>query len=305
MAFAVSKGWETEVGIGKETTPGTLVTPTLAFAASEVSPQLDVGREEFPGLAGSRVAPKQLDVLTTLAPHGTWRMPLKNEDVDLILELLSGSSASPYSPQNTLSSFSLCADIGPKQIQHAGCKIAQATFSASQGDQILTATIEYIGMSETIAAAGAETIPSPNYSQSPYLFHQATLEIDDTEFYAEGIEIRIANGLIDDVFRNSQTRLEIPEGIATAEGELRVDWNADNYTNLLAALATGTWKKLEATFDDGANHTLKFQFDNIVIPERTLDLAREGAVIATIPWRAKASTVGGTDIYTITVTNPA
>lgn len=304
MAWDTSSGWETELGIGKEAEVGTLITPTLGLEVVDPRPRQTVGREEWEGMAGSRAANKIHDVVTTLAPEGSWQMPVKNEDVALLLELLTGDASSPYVLSTSLSTFSLCADVGPKQFQHKGCKINTCVFEASQENQILRATIEYLGMTQAVAAAGNETIPTPNATQAPFLFRQLVLELADTAFYAQGLRLNFNNNLDGETFRNSQTRLGIPEGIAAVDGELTIDWNSDYYTAFYALLIAGTFAKLEATFTNGS-YVLKFQLDSIKFTEGAPEPSRDNRVMLTLPFSAKASTIGGTDLYTITVTNPA
>lgn len=309
MAFTVHQGWETECGIAKETTPGDGVAPSIGYEVESVRLSPGVNHEEFPGMMGSHVEHKHHDVVTTLAPSASFTIPVRAENISLLLELLTGDPSSPYTPAATASSFSLYADIGPKQPKQLGSKISAITFSASQDSQILRAAVECLGMSHDASpAAGAETIPTPANTDPPFLFRGATFEADDTPFYASSVEIAIRRALIDDVFRNSQTRLEIPEGIVTAEIRLTVDYNSDYYTALYALALAGTWFKLEALFDNGvaapANDDLDFAFDNVKVyePDTLPEPGRDNAITVDLACRAKASTIGGVDLFTITET---
>lgn len=293
-----------EFGIGKETVAGTLVAPTIGFAAKNIRMDNGFNREEFEAIYGGSIRPKQLDLRTTDTPSGAFSVIGNVANTTLLLELAVGESTSPLTPQATIPSFSACYDMGGtvKQRQHGGCHVDKLTFEASQADQMLMVTCEYLAMNAADAAAADEAIPAFLVAEAPMLFGHCALTLDGDAFYASRLRFSLLNDLQGGHMQNSRTRLTIPRGIIAVEGELELNFNPDTWTNFVALVDSGASAALAAAFTNGSN-ALGFTFPAVVFPEETIDHTPSSAPMPlTIPFKGRASTIGGSDLYSIAIT---
>ncbi|MBM4034865.1 MAG: hypothetical protein FJ291_24240 [Planctomycetes bacterium] len=289
--LAVLRKLALDMKANSETLDGNAVTVGAASAASHnagstviIASLLD--REEWAGIFGGSIRPKQLDLRTTDTPSGAFTVIGNVTNTELLLELAVGESSSPLTPQATIPAFSACLDMADvKQRQHGGCYVDKLTFEASQAGQILRVTCEYLAMN---AAAAARTTPAFLVAEAPLLFGHAALTADGDAFYASRLRLALLNDLQGDHLQNSKTRLTIPRGIIGVEGELEINFNADTWANFVAVVDSATATALVATFTNGS-YALAFTLPAVQIPEETIDHTPGKGKVASLGTSIKSS----------------
>jgi len=295
--YEAHSGYAGGLGIAKEETPNVAVTPPTKF--------LEIASESFnetrnwfnaAGIHGVRSRHKFASAETTLDPRGGFEIQgLKGADLDLLIEFALGNYASGSGyPGDVLPTFTTVVHKPPKYAVFAGCKLASLQFESSETDQGLKATAEAIAMS--LAEGDAEDFGTPVYAQEIPLVHsRASFSVGGEDVRARSVQVRIANALDDGVFRNSQTRLAIPEqGEREVTGELALDWNAANYAAVMERWRAGAYAELRAEYTNGV-YVVTFVCPNCRCPSEWGRLADKNVIQLPVKFEAYASAPGAQD----------
>jgi len=296
-----SSGSQAFIGIGKEAaeTPGEAVEPTVFFAFSSETMGQAIDREESEGIAGTRGRAKLRSVQTLKKPGGGFSVEgLKAENLPLLLELglgaFSGSVLGSGTLTETLSSFTVVVYKNVKKFTYAGCKIGRLRFSSSKSAQLLKLDVEdIVAMTGTPDDKGA-LAPSYLETQRPLVHRDSILKIDSTPTPVEELTFEIENTLDAELFRNSQTRLAVPEEDRKVSGNLVVSWNTATYASGLAKFLSGETAEVEGYWTDGTN-TLKVIFPYVYFTGETPKVGGRGVMTLPLPFEAKDAADGAND----------
>ena len=293
----VHSGYQSALGIAKETDLGDAVTPPTLFLEFE-SETFDEERNWFEGkgIDGTRSKSKNRETETTLDPKGGFVLDgLKGADLDLILELLLGNYASGTGYLgDSLPSFTTVACKPPRYDVYAGCKMTSGRFEAGQDAQGLKFTAEVVAMS--LAEGDSGDLDTPSYNDEiPLTFAGATFAVGETAVRVKDFNFTVANAIDDQVYRNSQTRLALPENDERdVSGELTVDWNAANYTAFMAKWRASTYAEFRAEFTNGV-YVVTFVCPNCRFPSERGKIAGKEGIEMPVRLLARASAPGQAD----------
>ncbi len=188
------------------------------------------------------------------------------------------------SPTDTLPSFFLDVDKGPKSMRYAGCKVNSATFR-SGSNQPLILTMDIQGKTED------STITFPSLSNmsllQPYVHHNIGLTgitIGGTNFNPDNVEVAIENHLKLDRFLASQTRTDLPEEDRTVTFNCDFPFTTDENTLYDIAVA-GLTGSVQWT---NGGYSLLFTFAKLQTPTigPTVD-QRSGELMKRVSFKAK------------------
>ena len=297
MSELVNKGYAGALGIAVEETPGDAVTPPTTFLEIE-SETFDEERnwEEAKGIHGVRSKSLSDEAETTLDPKGGFVLPgVKGADMDLILQLLLGSYSSGTGYLgDELNSFTVVVNKPPNYDVYAGCKMASGRFEASQDAQALKFTSEIAAM--TLVEGNAASLGTPSYANEiPMTFRRATFSVAGSPVYAKSFNLTVANALDTEVYRNSQTRIAIPENDERdVSGELAIDWNTANYTAFMDRWRAPSYAEFQAEFTNGV-YNLTFVCPNCRYPSERGKIADKGLIDMPVKFVARASATGQQD----------
>ena len=197
------------------------------------------------------------------------------DELDWLLPKILGTapSGTTYVLAETVPEFFVQFDRTINRFQYAGVKVARATFRSSEG-QPLELTLDVVGKTETVSATAHPALTLS--TQAPFVHHQAAVTLGGTGGRkVDDVVVVIDNGLLTDVYRNSQTRDVIPEGDRIVTLDCTVPYNAteeDLYDQAVAGAAgivAYTNGGLSLTFTFGA---LQVAPASPVIPGRTGEL---------------------------------
>lgn len=300
-----SVGYKGQLGLGKETTPGTPVAPTVFLAFESETFKNEIERAESAGIAGTRGRSKLRSTQTKKRPGGGFVLSgTKVEELPLLLELafgtFSGGSLGSTALAEALPSFTVEIDKVARRATYAGCKMGLLRLASSSGDQLLKLEAENIvAMSEAISADAATT-PVYTETQRPLVHKDATLTVDTEELHIEEVSLEIENTLDDDLFRNSQTRLAVPELDRRVGGAITSSWNADAYTHALAKFYSGTTAAVVVSWTDGTR-TLSVSLPYCYFTGETPSIPGREVMTLSLPFEAKDSADGAADAIQITL----
>jgi len=301
-----SAGYKGQLGLGKESEAGTAVEPTHFFAFSSETFGQEIERAESEGITGSRGRARLRSVQTLKRPGGGFVIEgVKAEDLPLLLELamgnaLTGGSEGSVQLAEALPSFTVEVDKVVKVFTYAGCKMGILRFSSSYSDQLLKVEAESIvAMSEAVSDPPATTGAYLN-TQRPLVHRDSTLTVDSTEFDVEEVSVEIENVLDDALFRNSQTRLEVPEMDRQVSGRASVSWNSETYA-ALSKFTGGEAAVLSLSYTDGTR-TVTFSLPQVYFTGETPKIAGREVMTLPLPFEAKDSADGAADSIEIVIT---
>lgn len=293
----VHRGYQACLGIAKETELGTAVTPPTKWLEFE-SETFDEDRNWFEGkgVDGTRSKSKTREVETTLDPKGGFVIDgLQGADLDLILELLLGNYASGTGYLgDTLPSFTAVVHKPPRYDVYAGCKLSSGRFEAGQEAQGLKFTAELIAMALT--EGDSDDLGTPSYAgEVPLTFARSTFSVAGSAVRVKDFNLTVANALDDQVYRNSQTRLALPENDERAvNGELTVDWNAANYTAFMARWRAAAYAEFRAEFTNGV-YVVTFVCPNCRFPTERGKISGKEGIEMPVKLEARSSAPGESD----------
>jgi hypothetical protein len=302
MAYGESVGTLAVVGIGIEQTPGVAVSPSfyMLFNSETMGNAIEVFDDN--GIAGTRGHAAIRRVNTTQKPGGGLvREGISREHLPVFLQLAlgawSGGSTTLGSGtlKETLPSCTIRVFKNVKEFVYAGCKIGSLKLSSSATSQPLKCELSNIvAMTETIVdrTMGAPVYPA---TQRPLVHRDLVMTIDNVATQPEDVEIEIVNGLDEGVFRNSITRLSIPEIDRRVSGKVTLPWNADTYANQLAKFYSGAAASLSASWADASLNTVKALLGNIFFTGETPKVPGRTIMTLGLPFDARDSVDGAND----------
>jgi hypothetical protein len=188
----------------------------------------------------------------------------------------------------TLPTFVVDIDKGPKHCRYAGCKVNTATFRSSQGQPLaLAMDIQALTEDSTI------TFPSISSSLSllqPYMHHNlgtTGVTIGGVNYKPFAVEVMIDNALVQDRFQSTITRTELPEGDRAVQLSLDFPFTTDE--NALHEIAVaGISGSVQWT---NGGYSLLFTFGRLQAPEigPSID-ARTGEVFRRLSFTSRRLT---------------
>lgn len=276
-------GEDTKLQIGKETTWGTAVAPTV---------ELDMITEEFgeeqivqqePTLIGKATAGRS-DIMGKKVPGG-FSMLVKPDNIGLILACAFGTEAAQAGvggtstvydhdfslvtgSANVLPHFTAVVDKKTGVYGYISNKINTIAFEMASNDY-LRATVTTLGRAEQSDALESLTLSSLR----AFNFNDMTVEIDDTIVNeVTSLTITINNNLEDDLFvaDGSAYMIEVDRQRREVTIEMEMLWNTDIETYRDTNYIGGTDVKLEVIFTgdtagEGESYTLTFLAPNAFI----------------------------------------
>ena len=292
-----SQGYSGALGIKKETTFNVAATPPSLFIEIE-SETFDENRNwlNAPGIDGTRSRAKTRSAATTLDPRGGFNINgVKGAHLPTLLELALGCYGSGSgSDADLLPTFTTVVKKGPKYGVWAGCKMSKLELSSSQDDQALKAAIEAVAASLTVGSSS--DLGTPSYSSEIPLTHcRSTFTIGGTAVRAKSHTLTLVNKLDEEVFRNSQTRLAIPEtGEREVTGQVELDWSTANYAATMELWRAGTYAEFRAVYTNGVN-VFTIVCPNCRTPSEWGKLSNKETILAPVKYEAFASAPGQRD----------
>jgi len=294
-----SAGYKGQLGLGKETTPGEAVEPTHFFAFSSESFRSEIERAESEGITGSRGRSKLRSVQTVKRPGGGFTVEgVKAEDLPLLLELALGTAPAGGSEGSvvlaeTLGSFTVEVDKVAKVMTYAGCKMGLLRLSSAYSNQLLRLEVDQVVAMTEAVSGGPATSGSYLNSQRPLVHRDSTLLVDESELNVEEVSVEIENTLDDALFRNSQTRLAVPEMDRRLSGRITVSWNADSAA-AFAKFTGGETAALALSYTDGT-HGVQIALPYCYFTGETPQIGSREVMTLALPFEAKDSADGAGD----------
>lgn len=210
-------------------------------------------------------------------------------DLDAWLPRIMGASAVMA---ETIPDFRITMDRGAHRWDYDGCKIARATFRSAPG-QLLEVTCDVVGKT---ADRNTTAFPSLTLATTqPYQHRQAVLTLDSVARDCGPVELIHDNGLLTDLFFNSQTLMEIPEGprVVTLNTSVPYDADHDDLWGLAVAGITGS-----LVYTNGLV-SITFSFTKLQAPDRDpIITTKNGVTMLELSLIARMS--GSTAEYTVT-----
>jgi len=295
--LSVHAGYDGGLGVATEPSPGTAVTPPTTWLEIE-SETFDEERNwiDTPGIDGTRSRSKHRSAQTTIDPKGSFRLNgVKGADLDKILELLLGNygSGTGY-VGDTLPSFTVCVHKPPKYDVYAGCKMASGTFESAEGDQALKFDAEVTA--RTLTEGTITDFGTASYADEiPLIHRRLTFTVESEAVNIKRWQLKVENPLDTETFRNSQTRLALPEnGERVVGGEFTPDWNATNYTNVMDLWRAGTYGEMRAEYTNGV-YVVTFVCANCRFPTERGKVSGKEAIEMPSKFEARSSGPGEQD----------
>lgn len=249
-----------QLAIGKETTWGTAVTPTLFIEFLEESIKNEVEHIEAGFIMGSRNNYKYYKGVEDV--KGSFSMVVNPDNIGLLLYMALGVEAdpsqvgattaydhdfTPADPDTDLGSFTLEIDRNITCCTYAGATVDNFGLTAAKGS-LVTATFDIIAKSE-VDDQTATTGLTPS-SLVPYMFHHGTLTIDGgSAAYVNGFNFTYSNGLDADggfILNGSRNRAHAYKQGGTLTGSMEIEWTSTSDT-LRDAYLDNTQKQLTLT----------------------------------------------------------
>jgi hypothetical protein len=253
------------VGVGKETTKGTAVAPTLFFRASRpVSPALRQEMAEVPDISGYGVA----DLIPT-ARHveGDLGVVVTPNAIGVLLTALLGAPTTTgtapnfthtFTPKTATPTYTVEAQSGVGIFRVPGAVVGQLEFShAANG--ILEATARYMGRDKTTQGTAA----TPTVETVVFTPTQLTLSVDGANLHALGEDLRLQLSYPKEVIKTFGTAtpydiLPTGEGDVTLEATVVFDTTAG--ANWLSRYTAGTSVPVSVAWTRDANTSLTATF---------------------------------------------
>lgn len=196
---------------------------------------------------GERTADGLIDV------GGSIVMNPSPAELDWLLPRILGAdeSTDTFAVADDLPEFVAMVDKVNKVYTYTGCKIGQATFTASAG-QLVQLTLDIVGKTESEGNSG--TFPAITVNlENCYVFHHGALTLHSSARVVNDFTLTINNAL-DVQFRNSQTASSIVASDRIVTLSCTVPYDSDNdeiYTNERG----GTYASGSLVFTNGGYST--------------------------------------------------
>lgn len=169
---------------------------------------------------------------------GSIKVPCSRLVLDALLPYITGGTeaANVFPLEESLPEFYMMVDRGAKVYTYAGCRIARASFSGTQG-QMLMLDLDIEAETETTGTAGSfPTLTMPN--EKPYIMKDGVLTLQSATRLFNNFNLTIQNQLNTELFENTLMRYDIP--LVDRVITLTTDhpWDTDN-TDLVAQALDG------------------------------------------------------------------
>lgn len=165
---------------------------------------------------GTRLVTGQL----VIEPGPTW--------LQTILKLAMGAFSAPNATlEETLPTFDVIKDTGADVYTFDTCKVNRLELQAQKG-QPIRATLDIVGTDETAGGSGTFGAYAPSTEQPLMLHDLAATLLGVGSRNVDDVRITINNNLKQDNFFNSQTLVNIPEGMRQIILALNTPWDADH-----------------------------------------------------------------------------
>lgn len=248
--------------------------------------------EEFhypSGIVGSRSYPGERVRQGVSRVSGSITMQPNSVELDALLPRILGANESTdvFALASTVPAFYLVIDRVTKVFTYTGCKVARATFRATQGGA-LELVLDIEGLSESVGNSGTFPSLTLNTAVGPYMaFDISAMTIGGSTVLFREIEIVIDNMLETDRFLQSQTRVSLPEQDRMVTVTLSAPYGDSSAFYALSASGVA----VVATFTNG-NRSLSFSMAKVHFPR--VSPVIEGKSEIFLPLSGRASKSGST-----------
>ena len=293
------------VGLAKETTFGTPVTPTTFLPDTDCNVEPDPGW--FTPQVMQGVRDKQIYNMYGEAKYtGNIDGPLFPSNGIQLLTYAIGSdvvtgTVAPYthtiSEANTLSSITVEKNVGGFQsLQFAGCRIGKVTLKVPTGDQAATITADVTGQS--VAILTTPTAVSV-VNEIPFVFAEGTLTaFGNARAEATNIQVDIDNGLKSTYTFSGQHGPNFITPVTLAvNGSFDVVWSSmnDAVYGDFNSLINGTLGSLTflIAHPGASGSSVQVTLPQIVINKYKNDIKLTDVVMSTLNFEATRPLTGG------------
>jgi hypothetical protein len=191
---------------------------------------------EHDGIAGTRSHRSERIRANNYTVGGQIAMQPCPEELAALLPCILGAVASgtTFALAETIPERYITIDRGTKVFTYDGCKVARATFSASEGSP-LTLELDIVGKTETVANSG--TFPAITVTNAPpFMFYDGVSSIASTAYAFKSFRLTIDNNLMV-AYNNSQSASHIVAADRMVSLEVTTPYSSDETALLDAAVA--------------------------------------------------------------------
>lgn len=309
----MASGIDAQLGIGAESTYNTAVTPDRFFEFTDESITFERTRIDSKGLRNTR------RIMRRFAPgtqkvSGNISMELIPGFTGLLLEHAIGSAQTvgtthTFEP-SSIDGKSLTVQVGRPSVNgvvnpftYTGMKVMGFSMKASI-DEYVTAQWDFYGADE-ISDPAVQPLATPVYSSDddPFVFIDASVNIDGTEYCFTDIDIKVENALKADRYFMCAAGAPAPKeplenGYRKISGTLKGEFDDLTLYNIYK---TNAEVPLTITFGHADGHSL-VQTMNVRFDGENANVSGEDILEEGIPFMA-LSEVSDADAYTAVLTN--
>lgn len=247
-----------------------------------------------PGIRGTRSHMAAPVAEGTYAVGGPLVLEPRPDDLAFLLPYILGGAAvlNTYALAETVPELVANFTKGLNNLRHNGLKVNTAVFRSAT-NQPLQLTLDLQGKTEE-AGIAMPAISATLSALQPYIHHQLVATLGSTAYDVDNVEITVNNALALDLFRNSQTRQELPEGDRIVTVACDFPHTADEaalYDIAVAGIA-GTFVWTNGAF------SLGFSFANLKAPTDAPVVQNRGPLGWRINFQAYATTPGNELVVT-------
>lgn len=261
-------------------------------SASPITTRIDyqseslAAREEFlntNGLRGTRSHDIERVRQGVRRIGGTLNLqPTAVELAGLLQWILGGApSGTTYPLADTLPFRTVAIDRNGGYFEYTGCKVARATFRASQGEP-LNLALDLVGQDES--TSGSFPVLSIDTTTGPFIFTDCVLSVNAVTAAAREFELTIDNRIDADRFFNSQTLTAVNPIDREIMFRTRVPYG--DYTTLYNTGVGGV--AVAATFTNAAT-SLAFSMAKVPLPRQSPTVPGREEVMLDLAGRAYRS----------------
>lgn len=296
---APTVGFAAKMGVAKETTPGTAVTPTVGIEFISETLTAKYAHVQPDGIRGHRGRDSENIAIGEIDVSGTIVMPLKTTLFQTFIPWILGGTTTlnVTALAESLPYFTVEIDRGAKVFTYSGCKVNKATIRSQRGNQPATIELEIVAMKVAVGNSGSGTSLTIALEQ-PYMHFQGVFTFAATARNVEGVVITIDNALNRDQYRNSQTRQLIPETDRIVTVEVDTPWTSDEADMLTLELEAGVGGTI--VYTNAAGDALTWTFVCLQVPQMDPSVeSREAPIPLRTNFTARRS--AGSDEITATL----
>lgn len=238
------------------------------------------------GLRGTRSHSSERVRSSNFSVGGTISMQPCPEELALLLPWILGANASgtTFALAETLPSRYVTIDRGAKVFTYAGCKVARATFTASEGSP-LSLDLEIVGTTETVGNSGTFPSLTPN-DTPPFMFHDAVASLVSSSRSFKSFRCVVDNGLLV-AYNNSQSASFIEAGDRVVSVDMTTPYSSSE-TDLYGQAVAGA--AATVTFTNG-NYSCAFAFAALQVPDNSPTITtKNGEVVLSLSGIARRTT---------------